>query len=175
MPNNDSAALSPPPSSPAPPGCTREYLADAVDTCDAARLACSSIGSGNFGSYVVHWHCTFHGSVMGVVPLGVWLAAFMLALASTADVFLIPQLNYISNLLQLKPDVAGVTLLAFGNGAADVFTGVAVATAHPEELDFSLMLSYQVGATMFITTVVVGVVRIERGARVGLIVHLGSK
>ena len=31
-------------------------------------------------------------------------------------------------------DVAGVTLLAFGNSAPDCFTGLAVATSHPEGL-----------------------------------------
>ena len=138
--------------------CTPAFLANATDTCFAARLACGEVGAGSFGSYIVHWYCTFHGSGAAILPLGLWLLMVMLALCSTADTWLIPQLNYISELLRLKPDVAGVTLLAFGNGAADVFTGIAVTTAHPEELDYSLMLSYQVGATVFIFTVVVGTI-----------------
>jgi sodium/potassium/calcium exchanger 6 len=133
-------------------------LADAADQCAYAQLACDGVGSGTFGSYVVAWYCGFHGSAAGVLILGPWLAMVMAALCSTADTFLIPQLNYISELLRLKPDVAGVTLLAFGNGAADVFTGIAVAKAHPEELDYSLMLSYQIGASLFIMTVVVGTI-----------------
>lgn len=136
--------------------CTAGLLSDAADKCAFARLACADTGSGAFGSYVVAWHCAFHGNFMAVLPLGVWMLMNMLALCSTADVWLIPQLNYISELLRLKPDVAGVTLLAFGNGAADVFTSIGVATAHPEEFDYSLMISTQVGATVFIFTVVVG-------------------
>ena len=138
--------------------CNATALALATDACALARVACGDVGSGKFGSYVVHWYCTFGQWPVFVLPLGLWLLMFMLALCSTADTFLIPQLNYISDLLKLKPDVAGVTLLAFGNGAADVFTGIAVVMAHPDELDFSLMLSYQIGATIFIMTVVVGVV-----------------
>lgn len=140
----------------AAPSCTAEALAAAADTCAFAREHCTGVGDGTFGSYVVAWHCTT--GIIIFPTLLVWFAMLMLALCSTADTFLIPQLNYISDLLRLKPDVAGVTLLAFGNGAADVFTAIAVATAHPEALDFSLMLSYQVGATTFIMTVVVGVV-----------------
>ena len=100
--------------------CTAALLASAPDSCALARLACSEVGAGAFGSYVVHWHCLFAESAVFILPLGLWLFMFMLALCSTADTFLVPQLNFISDLLKLKPDVAGVTLLAFGNGAADV-------------------------------------------------------
>jgi len=139
-------------------GCSAELLAAAADRCAFARASCSSVGSGAFGSYVVHWHCAFGESPAMLLPLGTWVAMLIAALCSTADTFLIPQLTYISNLLQLKPDVAGVTLLAFGNGAPDVFTGIAVATAHPEEVDFSLLLADIVGGSIFIMTVVVGAV-----------------
>jgi solute carrier family 24 (sodium/potassium/calcium exchanger), member 6 len=97
--------------------CNATALASAVDSCALARLVCGEVGAGKFGSYVVHWHCTFGQSILFVPPLCLWLLMFMLALCSTADTFLVPQLNYISDLLKLKPDVAGVTLLAFGNGA----------------------------------------------------------
>ena len=74
------------------------------------------------------------------------------ALGSTADAFFIPQLNYLSALLRLPPDVAGITLLAFGNGAPDVFTAIAVA----RETDFPLLLSDILGGAVFTATVVLG-------------------
>ena len=49
------------------------------------------------------------------LPLSAWLVVLIYALGTTADVFLIPQLTYLSTLLNLSPDVAGVTLLALGN------------------------------------------------------------
>lgn len=53
------------------------------------------------------------------------------ALGSTADNFLMPQLNFLARLFRLSPDVAGVTLLAVGNAAPDVFSAIAVATSDP--------------------------------------------
>ncbi len=87
------------------------------------------------------------------LPLSAWLVVLIYALGTTADVFLIPQLTYLSTLLNLSPDVAGVTLLALGNGAPDVFTGIAVATQPGETLDFSLLLSDIVGGSVFMCLV----------------------
>ena len=141
------------------PECTRDAILAAEDQCAYAELHCTDTGVGSFGSYVVHWYCAFHGNAMGMIPLSLWLLSVMLALCSTADTFLMPQLTYISELLKLKPDVAGTTLLAFGNGAADVFTGVAVVTVgDSEDFDYSLILSYQCGAIVFIMTVVIGTI-----------------
>ena len=157
-----------PPSLPTPaPPCDLNSILNATDSCAYAEFACADVGRGSFGSYVVHWFCAFHGNAFGMLPLGMWLLAVMLALCSTADVFLMPQLNYISELLKLKPDVAGVTLLAFGNGAADIFTGIAVVTRNPYDIDYSLMLSYQTGAIVFIVTIVIGVIAYIADKHVG--------
>ena len=43
-------------------------------------------------------------------------------LASTADNFFVPPMEYLSEKLKLSPDIAGITLLALGNGAPDVMT-----------------------------------------------------
>ena len=78
--------------------------------------------------------------------LAPWLLMLLMALGSTADNFLMPQLNYLSELLKLSPDVAGVTLLSFGNGAPDVFSAIAVATSNVHKpMDLSLALSDIVG------------------------------
>ena len=144
--------------------CTYQSLRRVVEdneeegsaACEFARKNCKDTGSGSFGSYVVSWQCTFNGNravlLLNILLLGI----FIQVLCGTAGVFLEPQLTYMSNLLRLKPDIAGVTLLAFGNGAPDVFTGLAVALAHPDEMDYSLIISYTSGATLYIMTVVVG-------------------
>ena len=136
--------------------CTAAALSNASDVCAFARAQCAEVGAGAFGSYVALWHCELGGSVLTLLLLGLWLVVLIFLLGSTADVHLIPQLNYLSALLKLSPDVAGVTLLAFGNGAPDVFTGIAVATQHDADMDFSLLLSDLVGGSIFIMTVVVG-------------------
>jgi len=40
---------------------------------------------------------------------------------SQADNFFVPPLNLLSEKLKLSPSIAGITLLAVGNGAPDVF------------------------------------------------------
>ena len=45
-----------------------------------------------------------------------------------ADKFFCPAVDDVSEMLKLPPDVAGATLLSFGNGAPDVFTQIAAIT-----------------------------------------------
>ena len=41
------------------------------------------------------------------------------------EYFFVPTLSLLSEKLKLSPSIAGITLLAFGNGAPDVFTSYA--------------------------------------------------
>lgn len=72
-------------------------------------------------------------------------------LASTADQYLVPSLEKLSSFLNLSPNVAGVTLLAFGNGAPDVFSSFAALTGQSGD---SLGISAILGAGVFVTTIV---------------------
>jgi solute carrier family 24 (sodium/potassium/calcium exchanger), member 6 len=49
-------------------------------------------------------------------------------LTVVADRFFCPALEVIADYFQLPPNVAGATLLSFGNGAPDVFTQLAAVT-----------------------------------------------
>jgi sodium/potassium/calcium exchanger 6 len=102
----------------------------------------------------------FHYCNMDKVPmisfilLVLWLLLIISLLATTADNFFVPQLETLSDYLKLSPDVAGITLLAIGNGAPDVFAAKAALTGNDN--DFPLMLSDLLGASVFISTVVLG-------------------
>ena len=50
-------------------------------------------------------------------------------LGSTADAYLSPVLAGISKHLKISQSLAGVTLLAFGNGAPDVFSSLSAASS----------------------------------------------
>ena len=52
----------------------------------------------------------------------------MYNLASTADQYLSPALEYVTVKFNLSESLAGVTLLAFGNGAPDVFSSISAAS-----------------------------------------------
>lgn len=153
------------------PGC-ESILANASLICasdptdEVVSCLAGDPGAGLFGSYLVFWRCTAHESPLALIVLVPWLLMLLLALGSTADSFLMPQLHLLSELLRLSPDVAGVTLLAVGNGAPDVFSAIAVATGNVNaEMDLSLMLSDIIGGTLFIMTVVVGAVVWVAGSR----------
>ena len=49
------------------------------------------------------------------------MIVLMYILTSSADEYLSPSLEFLTEKLKLSESVAGVTLLALGNGAPDVF------------------------------------------------------
>merc|ERR1719281_740971 len=92
------------------------------------------------------------GRVTSILALLVW--AFFLAwmLITTAEYYFCPPLMYWTRKLKLQPEVAGATLLAFGNGAPDVFTAQAAIRAS----DIPLLLGEMLGANAFLLCVVMG-------------------
>lgn len=70
-----------------------------------------------------------------------------------ADRHLTWTLEHLSRYCRLSPDMAGMTFLAFGNGAPDFFTAVFGAARSPD-----LILGSSVGAGLFIMCVVLGMV-----------------
>ena len=86
----------------------------------------------------------------------------MFNLASTADGYLSPSLEYITVKFGLSESLAGVTLLALGNGAPDVFSAIAASLSGSggdiggEESSISEILSISglVGSAIFISGIV---------------------
>jgi solute carrier family 24 (sodium/potassium/calcium exchanger), member 6 len=78
----------------------------------------------------------------------------MYTLSSTADIYLSPSLEYLTVRFGLSDSLAGVTLLAFGNGAPDVFGAIAAASAEGSS-DANKSVAIICGGTFFISCVVV--------------------
>jgi len=76
-----------------------------------------------------------------------WLALLISMLASTADDYFVPQLEALSERLGLQEDVAGVTLLALGNGMPDVMTACSSVN---KANDLPLTMGEFLGAANFI-------------------------
>lgn len=85
--------------------------------------------------------------------LFLFLAIAMYNLGSTADLYLSPALEHISERLHFSESLAGVTLLALGNGAPDVFAAISAAGGG-DKSDILLTVSALTGSALFITTVV---------------------
>ncbi len=81
-------------------------------------------------------------------------------LGSTADAYLSPVLATISKHLKLSQSLAGVTLLAFGNGAPDVFASISAASSIDSAAaasmgsGFYLAASSSIGGGIFVSHVV---------------------
>ena len=84
----------------------------------------------------------------------------MYILATTADHYLSPCLEFITHKFGFSESLAGVTLLAFGNGAPDVFQGIAAAKSNDPQaqLDATKAISILIGGTFYISSVVVSLV-----------------
>jgi len=105
------------------------------------------------------YYCNFdasfgtNGKIYAFVPVGcLFLFIGMYTLASTADIYLSPSLEYLTVRFGLSDSLAGVTLLAFGNGAPDVFSSIAA--AGEADADANKSVAILVGGTFFISSVV---------------------
>jgi len=83
-------------------------------------------------------------------------------LGSTAEDFFSPSLEMFSMKMGLPPRFAGVTLLALGNGAADVSATISAISQNPQE-GYQMALGALTGAGMFVGTVVAGIVIVIAG------------
>eukprot|EP00403_Amphidinium_massartii_P045511 CAMPEP_0178464644 /NCGR_PEP_ID=MMETSP0689_2-20121128/50948_1 /TAXON_ID=160604 /ORGANISM="Amphidinium massartii, Strain CS-259" /LENGTH=508 /DNA_ID=CAMNT_0020091551 /DNA_START=142 /DNA_END=1668 /DNA_ORIENTATION=+ len=108
--------------------------------------------------YPSYYHCVEGPPViLKAVLLMMWLGMMISLLASTADNFFVPQLETMSERLHLSEDVAGVTLLALGNGMPDVMTANS-ALGNEDEDGFGMMMGEFMGAGNFIVGFILAVV-----------------
>ncbi|KAL4646495.1 sodium/potassium/calcium exchanger 6, mitochondrial isoform X1 [Arapaima gigas] len=107
----------------------------------------------SFINYLNVAFCSFPASLL---PLAIFL--YVSGILSEKSAFC-PNLSAISATLQLTHNVAGVTFLALGNGAPDVFSAVA-AFSHPHTAGLAIGALF--GAGIFVTTVVAGSVALVK-------------
>lgn len=81
-----------------------------------------------------------------------WLAYLFSALGIVAGVFLAVNLSVVAHDLHVSDTLAGVTLLALGNGAPDIFSTIAAMNKSSNNLAFGELI----GAAAFITSVIPG-------------------
>lgn len=94
---------------------------------------------------------------IGIVAICIWCFYLFFVLGTTADKFFCPALTVISKELRMNENLAGVTIVAFGNGSPDIFTAIA-----NTDSDSELMYSELLGAAMFIISFVAATIIIVR-------------
>lgn len=105
--------------------------------------------------YLSCYYCSPARAFPTIFFCGVVVVCFV-SLAVTAGNYLCPNLYSISKLLELSDNMAGLTLLALGNGLADVMSTYEALEVGATGLAVSELL----GAAFFILTVVVGAISV---------------
>lgn len=122
------------------------------DNCDTDGLV----------NYLSLYYCelgyaVYHLEFWRMLALGfilLWLFVLFMMLGSTADDFFSPALIVLADKMNLSQRTAGVTLLALGNGAPDLFSVVAAIHPSQGEPQVGLALGDLTGGGNFVVTVV---------------------
>lgn len=127
----------------------------ASQRCEFVKNTPDCTSDEGFIKYPVVTFCLFTPNLLplAITLYVIWLLVLFLLLGLIASDFFCPNLSAISSTLRLTHNVAGVTFLALGNGAPDVFSAM-VAFSHPQTAGLAVGALF--GAGIFVTTVVAG-------------------
>lgn len=125
-------------------------------------LSCTNYVSDELGplqiNYGYIYNCSMHGlESLSILLVICWIIILANLLGSTASNYFSPCLASICFRLNLSYDIAGVTFLAFGNGAPDVFSSI---TSFSGAADVLIGIGALLGGSVFVTTIVVGSIAI---------------
>ncbi|XP_061240932.1 mitochondrial sodium/calcium exchanger protein isoform X4 [Bos javanicus] len=134
---------------------------NASDRCAFVRTNPDCRSDGGYLDYLEGIFCHFPARLLplAITLYAFWLLYLFLILGVTAAKFFCPNLSAISTTLKLSHNVAGVTFLAFGNGAPDIFSAL-VAFSDPRTAGLAFGALF--GAGVLVTTVVAGGIAILR-------------
>lgn len=102
-------------------------------------------------------YCNTESSAFVVIFVSAFFFTIIMmnVLGSTADDYFVPVLHTIAYVCRMRADVAGITLLAFGNGAPDIITAV---TGIVGAGNFGLVIGNLLGGSNFIFMIIQGAV-----------------
>lgn len=129
------------------------------NTCNFMKITDDCKMDDGFINYLTFVFCLDQGKLvpLGLVVLAFWLFVTFVGLGVTADAYFCPALRVIAHVMKLSDNIAGVTFLAFGNGAPDIFSAIA-AVGSAKGGDVGLAFGALFGAGVFVTTVVAGTI-----------------
>lgn len=122
------------------------------DQCSYIKKHCPDDEPG-FSAYLDLYFCQLpHVKAIAFIILISWLGILFSTIGIAASDFFCINLSTIASILGMSESMAGVTLLAFGNGSPDVFSTFAAMSTNSG----SLAVGELMGAAGFITAVVAG-------------------
>ncbi|KAJ1944274.1 hypothetical protein EC988_006027, partial [Linderina pennispora] len=119
-------------------------------TCKGIRKHCTGYGKGALDYIDIYYCSSASWRPVLVVLMAGWIALLFIWLGVSASDYFSPNISTVVKLLHLPESIAGVTLLAFGNGAPDLFGTYNAVKAGSG----ALAIGQLVGSASFITSVV---------------------
>ena len=128
--------------------CSYHYIIESNNSCQYVKDNCDF----TFINFYVFNFCIVNENIYLTLPLLLFFSfVCFYILSDTANQYLSSALTNISEKLNLSQNFAGVTILAFGNGAPDVIANI-VASDGIEGLGFAVAST--LGAGLFVTSFV---------------------
>lgn len=137
----------------APFRCTEVRSEQPKQRCERAQL-CEGGGRGVVNYMALHYCWLAEASWISVPLLVAGVVVAFYFLAETAEHYFSPAVAHMVTMLRLTPSTGGVTLLALGNGAPDLFASLAAISVGNHRIGLGAILS----AGTFVSTFVVGCV-----------------
>ncbi|CAI2353711.1 unnamed protein product [Caenorhabditis sp. 36 PRJEB53466] len=128
--------------------------------------ACEGGGYLQWSAYVKCEHRTTVRVILIIVSI-VYLFFLFVVMTVVADDFFSPSIAGIVRHLKISESIAGVTFLAFGNGAPDVFGSIASVITSPKP-KADLAIGDILGGGIFVTTVVLSAIIITKSFRIAV-------
>lgn len=111
-----------------------------------------------FNLFVLHY-CNLNEMIYISIPICIIVIVFCFwMLSSTSNNYLSSSLTTLADRLGLSQNIAGMTLLAFGNGAPDVISAIAASSSGNDSEGFQLSLAALLGAGVVVTAFVFSLV-----------------
>ncbi|KAK4513095.1 DNA polymerase delta small subunit Cdc1 [Mucor velutinosus] len=129
-------------------------IEDQPNQCAFVRTSCHGFNA----FYLELYYCSTLWKPMIIAILVTWLFVLFGAISVVASDFFCPNLQTISTKLQLSESMAGVTVLALGNGSPDLFSTFSAMDSSAG----SMAIGELIGAAFFIVAIVSGCMGIIR-------------
>ncbi|XP_037114187.1 mitochondrial sodium/calcium exchanger protein isoform X2 [Syngnathus acus] len=141
--------------------CDHVMNINATDRCAFVKSTPDCSMEDGFVKYLQVAFCLLPPDLtpLSVILCIIWLFFMFAILGLIASKYFCPNLSAISTSLHLTHNVAGVTFLALGNGAPDIFSAIA-AFSRPHTAGLAVGALF--GAGVFVTTIVAGSVALVK-------------
>ncbi len=141
---------------PSPLACTHEFMISTELTTEqkCQQLASACANQQEVLNFFKIYFCILKANNMITTPLLILSLILILNfIVAAVEDYIAPAIVFLSQYLGLSESLAGVTLLAFANGAGDVLTAI-VAGGSADGISYNVGALY--GAGLFVITLVVG-------------------